>query len=126
MNYRVRDERISARAVAWACFANGMVFICVGLPLAFNLVPANANYGVRLAASFASEKNWSTLNITGGVSLMLTGVALTLLGLRSLKLLAPGATPASIQSAFIGCFLGIGAAPVLLLVEIAVAVGILR
>jgi hypothetical protein len=103
-----------------------MVFTCVGLPRAFNFVPANGNYGVRLAASFASEKNWSTRNITGEVSLILTGVALIVLGLRSLKLLASGATPASIHSAFIVCFLGIGAAPVLLLMVFAVAVGIVR
>jgi hypothetical protein len=126
MGFQKFDEKKSARVVVWACVLSGITFMLVGIPLALNLVPSNPVYGIRVAASLASEHNWTFMNITGGITLILTGLVLTSLGLISLKHVGPLSTKKSRQSAFMSCFMAILFAPGILILAVAISTRFLK
>ena len=56
----------------------------LAVPLILERVPMNRWYGVRIAKSFESDRNWYALNRFGGWQLLAYSVALGLLGVALL------------------------------------------
>jgi uncharacterized membrane protein len=52
-----------------------LLIVVLSVPLAFGLVPPNRFYGVRTAATLADPAAWYAVNRTGGMALILAGVA---------------------------------------------------
>lgn len=51
-----------------------VVFIVLGLPLIFGLIPRNWFYGVRTPRTLAADESWYPVNRVGGVIMLLIGV----------------------------------------------------
>jgi uncharacterized membrane protein len=66
------DERFIFAAV-------GLLFMILGIPLALRRVPPNRWYGLRVAATFASQEVWYEANAVSGRALI--GLGVVLLGL---------------------------------------------
>lgn len=64
-----------------------VLFILLGLPLAFRLVPRNYLYGMRSARTlWTTEETWYRQNVITGVVMTGIGVAwLMVLGVRTLR-----------------------------------------
>jgi hypothetical protein len=51
-----------------------VMFVALGLPLVFRLIPKNPLYGLRTPRTFADEKTWYAQNTITGWAITLVGV----------------------------------------------------
>ena len=61
---------------------SGLLIFLLAIPLISRRVPANALYGVRTKASFASDSDWYRINTIGGRYLAFSGLIIVLVGLE--------------------------------------------
>jgi SdpI/YhfL family protein len=71
----------------------GVLSVAVGIPLAKRRVPRNRWYGLRIAATFASEQVWYEANAAMGRDLIALGCVVLLMAL-GLPLIGLGWPPA--------------------------------
>ncbi len=91
--------------------ACGLLFILIGLPLAFRKVPMNNLYGFRIPKAFVSDSLWYEINCYGGRQLVRWSIMIVLIGI--LYFIFPVQTG---QDAFWGTFLAV--APILVCVAV--------
>ena len=70
---RRRQER-DERWALWALACVPLLFALISLPLMLSLVGPNLFYGVRTAATFASEEAWYSANRASGIAGVVAGL----------------------------------------------------
>ncbi|HXG58919.1 MAG TPA: SdpI family protein [Thermoanaerobaculia bacterium] len=73
--------------------AAGVLLIVVAIPMALRRVPPNGLYGLRVPATFASERVWYEANARSGRDLLCAGAGQIVLavGLRAVPAIREGA-----------------------------------
>ena len=67
--------------------ATGIVFILIGIPAIFEMVPPNRWYGFRVAKTVSDERIWYAANRLMGYDILLAGVAILIAVLLTARLL---------------------------------------
>ena len=66
-----------ARPIVGAAPLLPLVFVLIGLPMAMELVPPNAYYGVRTAETLAVNEVWYAANSAAGTAAVVFGLTAT-------------------------------------------------
>jgi uncharacterized membrane protein len=71
------EMRMFARPIVRAAPLLPLIFVLIGLPMAMELVPPNAFYGIRTAETLAVDEVWYAANSAAGTVAVLFGLAAT-------------------------------------------------
>lgn len=83
---------MSARSFDRAAPFLPLLFVLIGLPMALDLVPRNAFYGIRTAETLAGDEVWYAANSAAGAVAVVSGVMATIIniGVRRSASATPG------------------------------------